>query len=399
MNLYRMLKTLLRNLLLVIVSCGLGLLLCEAALRLQEPFLHKMARYNIERLYAAHPIWDHWPRPNFRFADHLLPRPQYPNPLIFRFNSYGCRDGREPQVPKPAGLRRILVMGDSFTEGLYEEDTLAAELQRTMDRAGGGRYEVMNCGSVSYSPLLHFLRLKHQLLNLAPDVVVMNIDLTDVYDDYWRYRPLYDFSRDGEPVLMHPAPRWRNRFLAWGVDNSYLVRLLYAYRARFLRAFYRPLIRLGFDNAFLGVAPSDAVLFRYHSTLGPDSEEWRTAVGYSVGMVSRIIDLTREHGVRLIVTTYPHKEQVRPDKDGRLWNREYEYSLERLCRERGVEFYSAFDGIRAAVDAGQQPVFWETDMHFTPEGQRIWGRLVSAYVLKHLENTAPALTAHGTSPR
>jgi hypothetical protein len=57
-------------------------------------------------------------------------------------------------------------MGDSFTERLYEEDTLAAELQRTMDCAGGGRYEVMNCGSVSYSPLLHFLRLKHQLLQL-----------------------------------------------------------------------------------------------------------------------------------------------------------------------------------------------------------------------------------------
>jgi hypothetical protein len=188
-------KAVFRFILIITANCGLGLLLCELALRAQEPFAHLMQkRYNINLLYAPHPVWDHWPRPNFRFSAHLLDRKRYPNPLVFRFNSHGCRDGREPQIPKPVGLRRILVMGDSFTEGLYEEDTAAAELQRRLDRIPASeRHEVINCGSVSYSPLIHFLRLKHDLLQLAPDVVVLNIDLTDVYDDYERYRPLYEF--------------------------------------------------------------------------------------------------------------------------------------------------------------------------------------------------------------
>src|SRR5262249_5786461 len=132
----------------------------------------------------------------------------------------------------------------------------------------------------------------------------------------------------------------------------------------------------------------EAELFSYHSTMPPDSEQWKQGVAYCLGNVSRIISLARDHNVRLIVTTYPHKEQLRPDKNGRLWNRAFEFRLERLCQDQGVEFYSAFEGIRSAVAAGQE-VFFDNDMHFRPEGQRIWGDLVATYVLNRLAgNTA-----------
>jgi lysophospholipase L1-like esterase len=380
-------KKVILGLILFVVNSGVGAAaLCELALRSQEPFLHLMQnRYNINLLYAPHPVWDHWPRPNLRLSVTLLEPKRYPDPLTFRFNSYGCRDGREPQVPKPPGLRRILVMGDSFTEGLYETDTAAAELQRRLDRIPGEyRYEVMNCGCVSYSPLLHFLRLKHELLRLAPDIVVVNIDLTDVYDDYMRYRPLYDFSPDGEPVSMRNPARWGNRFTSWAVAEFDTARVLYAYRARFLRAVYRPLVRLGFNQAFLGIAPNEDALFSYHSTMPVDSEEWRRGVSFCLANVFRLVQLARKNGVRPIITIYPHKEQLRPDRNGRLWHREFEYRLERLCRDSGVEYYSAFDGIRQAFESGQ-PVFFEDDMHFTPEGQRLWGGLLAKYVVSRLE--------------
>jgi len=381
----------------IFASCAFGLLLCEAALRLQEPYLHIMKdKYRINLLYAPHPLWDHWPRPGFQLSAYLLPRKRYPDPVVFRFNSYGCRDGREPQVPKPQGLKRILVLGDSFTEGIYEEDTLAATLQRRLDQVNE-RYEVINCGCVSYSPLLHFLRLKHQLLKLSPDVIVMNVDLTDVYDDYSRYRPLYDFSQTGEPVAMRALPRWINRSTAWAVSRFDLEQILYSYRAGIFRAAYVPLSRLGIERSVLGIAPTETDLFSYHSTLSPDSDEWKRGVDFCLGNVLQILRLVREHGGRLMVTTYPHKEQLHPDKSGRLWNRAVEFSLERLCQDQVVEYYSAFDGIRSAVDAGQ-PVFFDNDMHFRPEGQRIWGSLVATFVRSRLGGDAHAAVRNAHKP-
>jgi lysophospholipase L1-like esterase len=382
-------KRVLFGVVLVAAGCGFALLLSEAFLRLQEPGLHLLQnRYNINLLYAPHPLWDHWPRPGFRIAANLLDRKRYPKPIVFRFNSYGCRDGREPQVPKPAGLRRVLVMGDSFTEGLYEEQTVAATLDRRLNvLPGSARYEVINCGSVSYSPLLHYLRLKHQLLRLEPDVVVLNIDLTDVYDDQSRYRPLYEFSADGEPLRMHGPARWGNRFTSWAVGNLDLALVLYSHRRNFLRATYGPLSRLGLSQSLLGIAPSEAELFAYHSTMLPDAAPWNEGVSFCLDNVRRILELARKHGVRLIITTYPHRDQLTPDKNGRLWNRAFERRLEQFCYTHGAEYYSAFEGIREAVSAGQ-PVFFENDMHFTPEGQLVWGGLVASYVENRLSGGA-----------
>ena len=45
-------------------------------------------------------------------------------------------------------------------------------------------------------------------------------------------------------------------------------------------------------------------------------------------------------------------------------------SIRTRCQQRGVEYFSAFDGIEQAYKAGQ-PVFFDNDMHFTPEGQRV----------------------------
>jgi lysophospholipase L1-like esterase len=167
------------------------------------------------------------------------------------------------------------------------------------------------------------------------------------------------------------------------VRESDLARILYSYRPHLLRATYRPLLRLGIDKSVCGIPPSEAELFSYHSTLRSDSEQWKSAVKFCLGNISRIINLAREHNIRLMITIYPHKEQLRPDKNGRLWNRDFEYRLAELCQARGVEYYSAFDAIRQAFLAGQ-PVFFAKDMHFTPEGQRIWGNLLATYVLDRL---------------
>jgi hypothetical protein len=68
-----------------------------------------------------------------------------PHAVEFQFNELHFRDP-EPSPRRP-GITRIVLLGDSFTEGqgVKEEDTTARVLERMLN-AGGERFEVRNCG-------------------------------------------------------------------------------------------------------------------------------------------------------------------------------------------------------------------------------------------------------------
>ncbi|MEK7671201.1 MAG: hypothetical protein AAB344_03165, partial [Bacteroidota bacterium] len=119
----------------------------------------------------------------------------------YSINSLGLRD-KEYTIQKPLNTFRILMVGDSFTEGcgVYSyaafPKQLEARLQTQHDSLG---FEVINCGIKSYSPLLEYLYLKNYGLQLSPDLVILNFDLSDVYDD-GGYTALARFDENGIPV-------------------------------------------------------------------------------------------------------------------------------------------------------------------------------------------------------
>jgi len=73
----------------------------------------------------------------------------------YEINSLGLRDREFPRA-KPAGTKRILVLGDSFTEGVGVSgpETFSSQLQGLLDAAGFGGWQIINAGVASYSPLL-----------------------------------------------------------------------------------------------------------------------------------------------------------------------------------------------------------------------------------------------------
>src|SRR5712692_10500291 len=105
----------------------------------------------------------------------------------FSINALGLRD-REYGTPKPAGVFRILMLGDSFTEGggLPSAETVAKRVERALNGDRCGTYEVVNAGVASYSPILEYLLLQRLAPVLQPDLVVVNFDMTDVHDDVVR---------------------------------------------------------------------------------------------------------------------------------------------------------------------------------------------------------------------
>jgi len=99
-----------------------------------------------------------------------------------RYNSLGFRDAE--LGPKPPGVRRVMLLGDSFTEaqGVKEKDTLARVLERQLnanaDASAPGRFEVRNCGRRATDfPALG--RIFDEILAYEPDLVVYAMVLND----------------------------------------------------------------------------------------------------------------------------------------------------------------------------------------------------------------------------
>jgi len=101
-----------------------------------------------------------------------------PFAVELRFNTLQFRDAEFG--PRRPGVRRVAVLGDSFTEGqgVKEPDTYPRRLEALLNAAEPGRWEVLNWGRRGAD----FPRLYdtfEQLLQFDPDVVVYGMFLND----------------------------------------------------------------------------------------------------------------------------------------------------------------------------------------------------------------------------
>lgn len=136
---------------------------------------------NNPREFSA--IYDHGFRP-------MMATWQRFGPLLYPLftNSLGMVDAAPRVVDPKGGSCRLLLMGDSFTEGVGNAwpDTFAGRLAAALQPRG---VEVLNGGVVSYAPTVHWRRLRYLLEDrgLRVDAVLLFLDLSDIADEWEVY--------------------------------------------------------------------------------------------------------------------------------------------------------------------------------------------------------------------
>ena len=99
-------------------------------------------------------------------------------------NALGFRDRRLPG-PKPPNTMRIVVLGDSFTQGygVDKEQAYPRRLDRLLDtREPARRHEVVNLGVPGACPLDYVAHLREVGLGYDPDLVLVGLMANDVND-------------------------------------------------------------------------------------------------------------------------------------------------------------------------------------------------------------------------
>lgn len=320
----------------------------------------------------------------------------------FETNALGLRD-REYDAGKPAGTYRLFMLGDSFTEGagLLLDDTVAKRVERGLGLAGcGRRVDVVNGGTVSYSPILEYLQLKTIGLGLEPDLVVLNFDMTDVHDDVVRTAaarldtqglPLAVPSdhRMETAVMLPPLPKPRAFGFLDPVERGMNRLLIYQElrRSRLGRAVFGPLTVSPQRVERLGLV-GDA---RYDIEAITRDGDWpggRAAWALTERYITAINRLAASRGARFVLVVYPHAQQVSATASpiGRRFvglgpglhasERPFEI-LEALGAREGFPVVNLLYLFRTR-EAHEGPLFREDDIHHTAAGAHVFAEGIVA---------------------
>lgn len=148
---------------------------------------------------------------------------------LFTTNAQGFRDARDWRYERTPGVRRVLVLGDSHTQGFEcrQEQTFSAVLARTLGA------EVLNAGVSGFGTAEQLAFLEHEGLRYRPDVVVLAWFANDLDDNV--KAGLFSV-RDGVLVaekythqpgvaVLDALNRWA--LLRWASEHSYFYSLLF----------------------------------------------------------------------------------------------------------------------------------------------------------------------------
>jgi lysophospholipase L1-like esterase len=197
------------NLTALLIGIAVTLILGELLLRLLDlghPY------YSAPELYrtSADPQILFEPRPSFD---------GFSEGIAVHTNSRGLRE-RELPPEKPAGVRRVLFLGDSVTfgAGVRAEETFPRLLEERLAGAADGPIETLNAGVVGYNTTQELARLESVGLTYRPDVVVLTFVVNDLLDIFSIFDHQYE---PGGPFADQKVWLRRNSHLYRFVQDTY----------------------------------------------------------------------------------------------------------------------------------------------------------------------------------
>ena len=169
-------KKLVFRVIILLFGLALGLFAAEVACKILE--LRAARQYRRVSSAISRPSRI----PDVRFE--LIPNTSGITPgqdKVIRINSHGFR-GPEIAHPKPEGVFRLAVLGDSIAFGrtLEEEDVFPYQLPDLLrERVPGRQFDVINASLSGRDTWEEVSLLEHRVLDLQPDLVIIQICLND----------------------------------------------------------------------------------------------------------------------------------------------------------------------------------------------------------------------------
>lgn len=293
-------------------------------------------------------------------------------------NKQGWLEMYDVAEAKPGDTIRIFLLGDSNTEGVVNSpkkwaDIVEQELNREWNPKGL-KVEVINTGTSSYSPIIFYIMVREKIMPFSPDILVVNVDMTDVVNDY-AYAQGAMFFADGTPYALGRVPQLKyHRMGPRGLEPYTWPEKLHEQLREFSALYFAlsravPTLPLRAPSA----PPSDKESKSKADWL---CQEWNDDIQANVaktqGYLEALARLSREKGVDLVISGVPHYPQFTGQ-----WSTKPHDALRQTAQTAGVPFLDTYNAIADLVKSSPAGTYyWSNDpTHFNEEGNRLYASL------------------------
>jgi hypothetical protein len=274
----------------------------------------------------------------------------------------------------------VLFLGDSFMEGYDEKNSLPYHVAKHFKQQRGVCLKVLNAGYTSYSPAIFVPQAKKLLPLVRPDYVVIDVDETDLYDDYARYRDLIVRNARGQNVGVKASPIGHE--CSAGLME---VRKHPLYLMRVAAKLWHSYVHM---PAVIKKYRSDFAMFSYSRDHGGDLEQkyseplksFRQNLQELAGVLR---DYTRD-GSQVLFISHPHLQHLKPDAKGRLWNDLVSSSVQKNAVDNHFLYFNATPTLKQRFGSQPEKFYGYDDIHFSFEGLEEYSTAVAAFMAAHM---------------
>jgi hypothetical protein len=325
-----------------------------------------------QRIY--HPYYHHDLKKNYsgmvRWGDSVYP---------FYTNSLGFRDRERRKIdPQNFGnRRRILLIGDSFVEGMglsYEKSFPGI----VAHNLSGSAYEILNAGVLTYSPRLYYLKIRYliEAEHLKFNELYVFIDISDIQDEI--FYESYDPDTHKETALSKAE-----RFIS---SNSFTYELM---RASILGGSLtgldgtyngRSRHKCGNNAYMIWKTPEDYWKEREQWTYNKDCYQKWGIYGLRLAkeQMEKLHRLCVDNAITMTIVVYPYPGQI---QKGDLHSIQVDAWRE-FSGEKSVDFIDLFPCFinESPADENINKYYIKDDCHWNSAGNRLTGEIISGHI-------------------
>lgn len=387
------LRIILVNLLVAIVSLVVGLFMVEVGVRVLGLY-----RFPAADFIQPHPElgWSHIPDKNgyWTVGKQTIP---------VKINSKGLRDV-EYSYEKREGTFRILVLGDSFTEGFQVslEDTFCKVLERELNK-GERRFEVINAGFAGVGTDYELLFFRREGYKYHPNLVILAFFANDVYENYRSKDVLDDanapiaYERKG--LVTHVKKILARHSCGYNYFGYVL--------PRHTPLFAKFLMRIGLLSSQPIESPQGVKQLHYLIFGKTYGSELKRAWRLTKKLIIQLIADARNHGSELAVVSIPFREQVyenlwrstvlQPGMAKREWDlNKPDQILSEFLSDEDIPFLQLLPSFRK-VAGNLRLYYFGADGHWNVQGHQLAGQVIYNWLVEEklvpFENQNPKAKA------
>ncbi len=316
-----------------------------------------------------------------------------------KINAEGFRD--DEILPKEQFDLRILMLGDSMTwgYGVEKEETFSEVLQQKM-KAKGVKADVINAGATSYSPTLEYLLLKNKGLSYEPEVVILNLDMSDIQDDYFREKAA-EFDQEGNIIRVSGIKEQTT--LLYKIRNKMKTNRFIADKISLIDSRFSTQIKEETQNTIpQGDPKTDRYAILRDMPVQDEEENWNRTFHY----ISLINELCKENDITFILTLYPYGVQVSPDewslgrhlfgfREGAVQSDAPQQKVKKYAEENGIIYVEMLEQFQ---ESETFPLYFPYDGHINREGHKLAANVLFSSLVEEGIVELPAQAEYPPNP-